>query len=125
MRKGKKKLAVSIVYDSFDLIKSQTKTEPLDIFEKALTQVTPKVEVRSKRIGGANIQIPIEVAVRRQLQLALRWLVNAAKERKERGMVLCLANEIIDASNGEGAAYKKKRDTHKAAQSHKTYAHLR
>ena len=125
MRKGKKNLAISIVYDSFDLIKSKMDMEPLEVFKKAMEQVTPKVEVRSRRIGGTNIQIPIDVRRSRQQQLCLRWLVNAASSRKGKSMAICLSNEIMDASKGEGMAFKKKKDVHKAAQAHKTYAHLR
>ena len=125
MQKGKKHLATRIVYEVFDEIKKKTNIDPLEVFHKAIEQVTPKVEVRARRIGGSNIQIPLEVRPIRQLQLALRWIVKSAQNRKERGIVSCLTNELIDAHNGEGMAMKLRRDSHKSAQSHKTYAHLR
>ena len=125
MEKGKKRLAQRIVYSSFELIKEKTGKPPLEIFSKAEEEVTPTVEVRARRLGGANLQIPTEVRKPRQLQLFLRWIVQSAKERKEKNMEARLANEIMDAANKTGGAVKIRARVSKAAQSHKAYAHLK
>jgi small subunit ribosomal protein S7 len=122
---GKKGQAQTIVYKAFDLIKEQTKSEPNEIFEKALENVKPLLEVKSRRVGGSNYQVPTEVRAERSLALALRWLVDYAKKRNAHKMSENLANEIVDASNQTGGAYKKKEDTHKMAEANKAFAHYR
>ncbi|MFA5696541.1 MAG: 30S ribosomal protein S7 [Bacilli bacterium] len=122
---GKKGQAQTIVYKAFDLIKEQTKSEPNEIFDKALENVKPLLEVKSRRVGGSNYQVPTEVRAERSLALALRWLVDYAKKRNAHKMSENLANEIVDASNQTGGAYKKKEDTHKMAEANKAFAHYR
>lgn len=122
---GKKGQAQTIVYKAFDIIKEQTKSEPNEIFEKALENVKPLLEVKSRRVGGSNYQVPTEVRAERSLALALRWLVDYAKKRNAHKMSENLANEIVDASNQTGGAYKKKEDTHKMAEANKAFAHYR
>ena len=122
---GKKGQAQTIVYKAFDLIKEQTKAEPNEIFEKALENVKPLLAVKSRRVGGSNYQVPTEVRAERSLALALRWLVDYAKKRNAHKMSENLANEIVDASNQTGGAYKKKEDTHKMAEANKAFAHYR
>ncbi len=124
MKDGKKTLARGIVYDTFELIKQKTESEPMDIFDKATKNVTPQVEVKSKRIGGANLQIPSPVRFARQFQLFLRMIKKAANERKENTMVERLCNELIDASNNEGSAVKSRMNMDKTAQSNKAHSHL-
>ena len=125
MLDGKKSTAQSILYKAFDLIKERTQKEPMDVFNEAIKNITPLLEVRTRRIGGANYQVPVEVSSRRKNTLTLRWLVNYSRLRSEHTMVERLANEIIDASKGIGASVKKKEDTHKMAEANKAFAHFR
>ena len=122
---GKKSLATKIVYEAFDIIKEKTKEEPLEVFKKAMSNVSPVIEVRSRRVGGATYQVPVEVKENRRVALALRWLRNYARERKEKTMSAKLASEIISASKGEGNAFKKKEDVHRMAEANKAFAHFR
>jgi len=125
MLDGKKGVAQSIVYDAFDRIKQVTGEEPLDIFQKAINNIMPVVEVKARRVGGANYQVPVEVRAERRQTLGLRWLVRYTRARGERTMDERLAKEILDASNGVGASVKKKEDTHKMAEANKAFAHYR
>ena len=125
MLDGKKGPAQKIVYKSFDLIQERTNENPMDVFTKALENITPSLEVKSRRVGGANYQVPVEVRADRAQALALRWLVNATRNRSGKSMAEKLANEIIDASNETGAAFKKKEDTHRMAEANKAFAHYR
>jgi small subunit ribosomal protein S7 len=124
MRKGKKSVAQSIVYDSIAVISEKTKQDALEIFDKALKNVGPSLEVRGRRIGGANYQIPYPVRAERKFNLACRWLITAAQKRKGRSMAEKLALEIIDAANETGEAFKKKVDTHKMADANRAFAHF-
>ena len=121
----KKGVAQTILYDAFDMIKEKTGEEPMAVYEKALENIKPALEVKSRRVGGANYQVPIEVRPDRSEALALRWLVNYARLRGGHSMAENLANEIIDASNGVGAACKKREDTHRMAEANKAFAHYR
>ena len=125
MKDGKKGIAQTILYDAFDMVKEKTSQEPMDVFEKALSNIKPALEVKSRRVGGANYQVPIEVKANRSQALAMRWLVQYARLRGGHSMAENLANEIIDASNGVGAAVKKREDTHKMAEANKAFAHYR
>ena len=125
MLDGKKGVAQTILYDAFDMIKEKTGEEPMAVYEKALENLKPALEVKSRRVGGANYQVPIEVRPDRSEALALRWLVNYARLRGGHSMAENLANEIIDASNGVGAACKKREDTHRMAEANKAFAHYR
>ncbi|WP_456341512.1 30S ribosomal protein S7 [Thermovibrio sp.] len=125
MKDGKKSKAEKIVYGAFDIIREKLGEDPLKVFHKAVENVKPLMEVRPRRVGGATYQVPMEVNERRQMHLALKWLVDAARARSERGMVNKLANEIIDAYNERGGAFKKKEDTHKMAEANKAFAHYR
>ncbi|MDD2377377.1 MAG: 30S ribosomal protein S7 [Bacilli bacterium] len=125
MLDGKKGVAQTILYDAFDIVKEKTKEEPLEVFEKALENIKPALEVKSRRVGGANYQVPIEVRSDRSQALGLRWLVQYARLRGGHSMAENLANEIIDASNGVGAAVKKREDTHRMAEANKAFAHYR
>jgi small subunit ribosomal protein S7 len=125
MRRGKKTIAYNIFYDTIDKISDQTKEEGFLIFKKAIENLQPSVEVRSRRIGGANFQIPTEVRPTRRLGLAFKWLISYAKERNGKSMADKLAAEMIAASKGEGAAFKKKEDVHKMAEANKAFAHFR
>jgi len=122
---GKKSLAESIVYRAFDIIRERTGQEPVDVLERALKNVMPVLEVRPRRVGGATYQVPIEVRPERRTTLALRWIVQFARERKDKTMAERLANEILDASNGQGGAVKKKEDTHRMAEANRAFAHYR
>ncbi|HHV78758.1 MAG TPA: 30S ribosomal protein S7 [Firmicutes bacterium] len=122
---GKKSLAQSIFYDAMDLIREKTGKDPLEILDKAVKNATPLLEVRPRRVGGATYQVPMEVRPERRNSLAIRWIVEYARERNERGMVQKIAAEIIDASNNTGGAVKKKEDTHKMAEANKAFAHYR
>lgn len=122
---GKKSLATKIVYEAFDIIKEKTKEDPLEVFKKAMSNVAPVIEVRSRRVGGATYQVPVEVKENRRVALALRWLRNYARDRKEKTMSAKLASEIISASKGEGSAFKKKEDVHRMAEANKAFAHFR
>ena len=125
MKDGKKGTAQRILYEAFDMIKEKTNQDPMEVFEKALSNIKPALEVKSRRVGGANYQVPIEVKANRSQALALRWLVNYSRLRGGHSMSENLANEIIDASNGVGAAVKKREDTHKMAEANKAFAHYR
>lgn len=124
MRGGKKTVAQNIVYEAFDLIKEKTKQDPRHIFNKALKKISPLLEVRGRRIGGANYQIPYQVRGERRFTLGCRWLIEAAKDRKGKPMSIKLADEIMAASEGEGAACRKKENVHKMAESNKAFAHF-
>ena len=125
MLDGKKGKAQTILYDAFNMIKEKTGKEPMEVFNQALENIKPALEVKSRRVGGSNYQIPIEVSDERSQALGLRWLTNYARLRGGHGMAENLANEIIDASNGTGAAVKKREDTHRMAEANKAYAHYR
>ncbi|ABN53927.1 MAG TPA: 30S ribosomal protein S7 [Hungateiclostridium thermocellum] len=122
---GKKSIAQKICYGAFDIIREKTGKDPLEVFEQALNNVMPVLEVKPRRVGGATYQVPVEVRPERRQALALRWLVVYARERSERTMKERLAAEIIDATNNMGGAYKKKEDTHKMAEANKAFAHYR
>ena len=125
MLDGKKSTAERILYSAFEIVKEKTNEDPLVVFQKAVENVTPLLEVRTRRIGGTNYQVPSEVSARRKQTLALRWLINYARIRTEKRMDVKLANEIIEASKGTGGAVKKKEDTHKMAEANKAFAHFR
>ena len=125
MLDGKKGVAQKIVYDAFDQIKAATGEEPLEVFEKAMANIMPQVEVKARRIGGANYQVPIEVRPERRQTLGLRWLTAYTRARSERTMSERLAKEIMDAANGLGASVKKKEDTHRMAEANRAFAHYR
>ncbi len=125
MLDGKKGIAQTILYEAFDMVKEKTGEEPLTVFEKALENVKPTLEVKSRRVGGSNYQVPVEVTPARSQALGLRWLVRYARLRGGRGMAENLANEITDAYNGTGAAVKKREDTHRMAEANKAFAHYR
>ncbi len=125
MRSGKKSTAERIVYGALDEMGSRSKADPVDLFSKALDNVRPVVEVRSRRVGGATYQIPVEVRSGRSMALAMRWLVDAAKKRSEKNMGLRLAGELLDASENRGSAIKKREDTHKMAEANKAFSHYR
>ena len=125
MLDGKRGKAQTIVYKAFDMVQEKTNENPNEVFTKAMENVTPAIEVKSRRVGGANVQVPIEVNATRGEALALRWLVGAARTRGGRSMAEKLANEIIDATNETGAAFKKKEDVHRMAEANKAFAHYR
>ena len=125
MLDGKKGVAQKIVYDAFDIIKDKTGEEPLSVFEKAMENIMPVLEVKARRVGGATYQVPIEVRPARRQTLGLRWLINYSRTRGERTMRERLAGEIMDAANNTGNAVKKREDTHKMAESNKAFAHFR
>ena len=125
MLHGKKSVAETIVYGAFDAVQTKTKQEPLGVFHQALENVAPHVEVRSRRVGGATYQVPVEVKPGRATTLALRWLVDYARDRREKTMTERLMNEILDASNGLGAAVKRREDTHRMAEANRAFAHYR
>ena len=122
---GKKGTAQSILYDAFEIIEKQTKRSAMDVYNEALENIKPALEVKSRRVGGSNYQVPIEVSPERSQALALRWLVNYAKLRNGKGMANNLANEIMDAAKGVGGAVKKREDVHKMAEANKAFAHYR
>ena len=122
---GKRGKAEKILYSAFDMIKEKTGKEPMEVFNQALENIKPALEVKSRRVGGSNYQVPIEVSNERSQTLGLRWLINYARLRGGHGMAENLANEIIDASNNTGAAVKKREDTHKMAEANKAFAHYR
>lgn len=125
MYDGKKSKARYVVYEAFDHIEERTKKPGLEVFKKALNNVQPIIEVRSRRVGGATYQVPTEVRPERRSALAMRWIKRYARERNDKSMSLKLASELISASNGEGSAVKKKEDTHKMAEANKAFAHFR
>ncbi len=122
---GKKEVARKIVYGALELVERRTSTDPLQVLKRAVDNVKPAVEVRSRRVGGSSYQVPVEVRPRRSNTLAIRWIVSFARRRKEQTMAERLANEILDASNNTGAAVKRREDVHKMAESNKAFAHYR
>ena len=125
MYDGKKTVAEKIIYDAIDKIKSKTKDEPITIFNEAINNIRPTVEVKSRRVGGATYQVPVEVKSKRSQALAIRWLIDASRKRKDKNMSDKIFNEIYDAYQNKGSAIKKKEDTHKMAESNKAFAHFR
>jgi small subunit ribosomal protein S7 len=125
MRGGKKSTAEKILYGAFDVIENRYKEDPIEVFRKALDLVKPKVEVKSRRVGGATYQVPVEVRNDRRVSLAMRWLVGYARRRGEKSMTERLAAEFVEASQGRGSAVKKREDTHKMADANKAFAHYR
>ena len=125
MYDGKKGTAQTIVYEAFDTVKNKSGKDPLEVFTAAMENIKPQLEVKSRRVGGSNYQVPIEVTPARAQALALRWLTKYSRERGGKGMADNLASEILDASNGVGAAVKKREDTHRMAEANKAYAHYR
>ena len=125
MLDGKKSVAEKIVYDAFDEMEHKAKQDPLKIFQEALDNVKPQVEVRSRRVGGATYQVPVEVRPSRRQALAMRWLVDAARRRGEKTMVQRLAGEMLDAAEGKGSAVKKREDVHRMAEANKAFSHYR
>lgn len=125
MLDGKKGVAQEIIYGAFELVEKKTKKSAIEVFQKAIDNITPALELKVRRVAGANVQVPTEVQPRRKQTLVLRWLTQYARLRNEKTMLERLANEIIDASNGTGASVKKKEDTHKMAEANKAFAHLR
>jgi len=125
MRKGKKSTAENILYDAFDLIEQKTDTNSLEVFQKAVEHSRPLLEVKSRRVGGATYQVPMEVAMDRSIALAMRWLIQFAKQRPEKTMAERLAAELLNAFKKEGATIKKREDTHKMAEANKAFAHFR
>ena len=122
---GKKGTAQKILNDAFTMVREKTSSDPMEVFNKAMENIAPALEVKARRVGGSNVQVPIEVNEERKQTLALRWLVNYAKLRNGKGMAINLANEIMDAANGVGGAVKKREDTHKMAEANKAFAHYR
>ena len=125
MLSGKKGVAERVVYDAFEIIRAKTGNDPLEVFETALKNVMPVLEVRARRVGGANYQVPVEVRPDRRMTLGIRWIVNYARLRSEKTMDERLSGELMDAANNTGAAIKKKEDTHKMAEANKAFAHYR
>jgi small subunit ribosomal protein S7 len=125
MKKGKKSIAQSIIYDAFDIIREKAKQDPLAVFQKAIDNVKPAVEVKSRRVGGSTYQVPTEVRPARSQALSIRWLITYARDRGEKTMAAKLAGELMDAANGRGATIKKKEDTHRMAEANKAFAHYR
>lgn len=125
MLDGKKGVAQNILYEAFTKVEAKTGNPAMEVFDQAITNIMPVLELKVRRIGGANYQVPVEVSNERRLTLGLRWLVNYSRLRNENTMIDRLANEIVDASNGSGASVKKKEDTHKMAEANKAFAHFR
>jgi small subunit ribosomal protein S7 len=125
MRDGKKSTAESILYGAFDIIEQKTKEPPVKIFEQALENVKPMIEVKSRRVGGSTYQVPTEIRPSRKTALGIRWVISFARKRSEKGMVNKLAAELLDAANKRGASVKKREDTHKMADANKAFAHYR
>lgn len=125
MESGKKAVAERIVYGALSAVKDRKNGDPLELFEKALETIAPLVEVKSRRVGGATYQVPVEVRPSRRNALAMRWLVEAARKRGEKSMALRLAGELLDASDGKGAAVKKREDVHRMAEANKAFSHYR
>ena len=125
MRKGKKSLAERILYDSFEIIQGRTSEDPLPVFKRAVENIKPSLEVKSRRVGGSTYQIPVEVRPSRRMTLSIRWIIQHARERGERTMQDRLAAELLDASNRTGLSWKKREDTHKMAEANKAFAHYR
>jgi small subunit ribosomal protein S7 len=125
LRKGKRTTAEGIFYGAFDIIQAKTQDDPLKAFKKAMENVKPQVEVKSRRVGGSTYQVPVEVPPGRQLSLSIRWLIDFAKQRGEKSMMERLAGEFMDAANNRGGAIKKKDDTHRMAEANKAFSHYR
>ena len=125
MERGKKGLSEKILYGSFDIIQQKTKSDPLELFKKAIENVAPIVEVKSKRVGGATYQVPVEVRTARRQALAYRWIISYSKKRSQKTMSEKLAAELIGAANNEGGSIKKREDTHRMAEANKAFAHFR
>ena len=125
MLNGKKSVAQKIVYGAFDIVKEKEQRDPLEVFEEALNNIMPVLEVKARRVGGATYQVPLEIRTERRQTLGLRWLVRYARTRHEKTMAEKLAGEIIDAINGNGGAFKKKEDTHRMAEANKAFAHYK
>ena len=124
MRNGKKSTASHVLYQSFDLVEGRTKRQPLEVFEEALRNVTPQIEVKPRRVGGATYQVPVPVESHRQVTLAMRWILAAAKSRGGRSMAEKLANEFMDAATNQGSAVKKRDDTHRMAEANRAFSHF-
>jgi small subunit ribosomal protein S7 len=125
MYEGKKSVAETIVYGALDTIETKTKSDPLKVFEQALDNVMPSIEVRSRRVGGATYQVPVEVRTSRRQALGIRWIISAARERNEKTMTERLSAELLDASNNRGNAVKKREDTHRMAEANRAFSHYR
>ena len=125
MRDGKKRVAEGLLYGAFDIIEQKSKEEPLKVFEKALDNVKPIIEVKSRRVGGSTYQVPTEIRPARRMALGMRWVITYARARSERGFANKLAGELLDAFNGRGASVKKREDTHRMAEANKAFAHYR
>jgi small subunit ribosomal protein S7 len=125
MYDGKKSVAEAIVYDAFDIIEQKMRSEPLPVFKQALDNVAPAIEVRSRRVGGATYQVPVEVRAERRQALAIRWIINAARGRNDKTMVDRLSAELMDAANNRGNAVKKREDTHRMAEANRAFSHYR
>ena len=125
MRDGKKSLAEAILYDAFDMMDSKVDDPPLKVFEQALDNVKPMIEVKSRRVGGSTYQVPTEIRPSRRTALGIRWIIGFARSRSEKGMASKLAGELLDAANNRGSSIKKKEDTHKMADANKAFAHFR
>ncbi len=125
MKSGKKSVAESIMYNALDTIGGKGKGEPIEVMDQALENVSPMVEVKSRRVGGATYQVPVEVRAERRVTLAMRWIIDAARRRGEKSMQLKLAGELMDAAENRGSAVKKKEDTHRMAEANKAFAHFR
>ena len=125
MYDGKKTTAEGIVYGAFDIIEEKTKTDPIEVFRQALENVAPAIEVRSRRVGGATYQVPVEVRPERRQALAIRWLIKAARARNDKTMVERLSGELMDAANNRGSAVKKREDTHRMAEANRAFSHYR
>jgi len=125
MRAGKKSVAESIVYGAFEIIEGKTKQNPVSIFEQALDNVMPSIEVRSRRVGGATYQVPVEVRTSRRQTLAMRWVIEAARARTEKSMAFRIAHELMDAAENRGGAVRKREDTHRMADANRAFAHYR
>jgi len=125
MYDGKKSVAEAIVYGAFDIMQSKAKADPLPLFKQALENVAPSIEVRSRRVGGATYQVPVEVRMERRQALAIRWIISAARDRNDKTMVDRLSAELLDASNNRGNAVKKREDTHRMAEANRAFSHYR
>ncbi|HIF89087.1 MAG TPA: 30S ribosomal protein S7 [Candidatus Thioglobus sp.] len=125
MLDGKKSVAEKIVYDALDTIEAKGNAEPVEVFKQALENIGPQVEIKSRRVGGSTYQVPVEVRADRKVALAMRWMIEAARKRGEKGMKLRLAGEVLDANQNRGSAFKKKEDTHRMAEANKAFAHFR
>ena len=125
MRDGKKSVAEGILYDALEIIEQKAKKPPLEIFEKAVDNIKPMIEVKSRRVGGSTYQVPTEIRPSRRTALGIRWIIEFSRKRPEQGMAAKLAGELLDAANNRGAAAKKKEDTHKMAEANKAFAHFR